>query len=86
MTCYRAGYLPDGRWQVEQSPDGIHAEVIATFAKASEARAFIDSVTGVLRPAREEADGSPPTSASSRAGRGSGTAASLGLGGSLAER
>jgi hypothetical protein len=73
VTCYRAGMTPDGSaWQVEASPLGIHPEVIATLPTAKDARAFIDSVEGRLRPSREAADVAPPASAVSRAGRATG--------------
>jgi hypothetical protein len=51
---YRAGYLADGSWVVEQSENGLHPEVVATLPTAKAARAFIASVTGELSPIREE--------------------------------
>jgi hypothetical protein len=60
VTNYRAGMTPDGSaWQVEQSPNGLHPEVIATLPTAKAARAFIDSVEGRLSPIRSDLDASP---------------------------
>jgi hypothetical protein len=70
MTCYRAGIASDHSWYVEQSPDGIHAEVIATrLPSAKSARCFIDAREGRLPPTRVAADVAPPASAATRVGR-----------------
>jgi hypothetical protein len=66
---YRAGIASDHSWYVEQSPDGIHAEVIATrLPSAKSARCFIDAREGRLPPTRSGPDG-PPSSGSERVGR-----------------
>lgn len=61
---YRAGMSPDGAtWLVEQSPDGIHAQVIATrLPSAKSARAFIERIEADAVP-RPAADVAPPASA-----------------------
>lgn len=81
MTCYRAGYTGSA-WTVERSPDGIHAEVIATLPTAKSARALISSLEGTLTPSREGTDDSPRPSLPPAARRAPlGHATPLGLGG-----
>jgi hypothetical protein len=64
VTNYRAGMTPDGSaWQVEQSPNGLHPEVIATLPTAKAARAFIDARTGELSPLRSAHPIEPETTA-----------------------